>query len=297
MSNNASAQNEVLQNEAIQRRAQHALETLQNRINEEEAMGVPSSQHAPFSISSPPSTPRTIEPPNVSAPTDTPSNGVQTPPTDAPPSDTTSGGQNNVPIPSITQTILKQAPSWIADAQARFERVFSVPNERPIVSLWLEFEELLGHPEDRKIRLTNEARPQQVSDWMQRHRQWDKAPIMDKASEFGALWKSWWKILQPEWRTANGGSWPLGREKPEVEEWTKLMKGGGNGFLLVLLSLSWWMMREKDESRKTTESSLAFEDVQWVLDQMVHDLRDRRYLRGGDQHDEGEEDDERPKKR
>jgi hypothetical protein len=99
---------------------------------------------------------------------------------------------------------------------------------------------------------------------------------MDKAAEFGALWKAWWKILQPEWRGANDGNWPLVREGPEVREWAKLMKGGGNGFVLVLLSLSWWMMRERDETRKTVESSSAFEDVAWVLQQMVQVLRDRR---------------------
>jgi hypothetical protein len=173
----------------------------------------------------------------------------------------------------------------------------------PIIKLWLEFEELLGYPEDRKTRLTNESRPQQVSDWMQRHRQWDKAPTMDKVGEFGGLWRAWWKILQPEWRAAANGNWPLVREVPKVEGWAKLMKGGGNGFALVLLSLSWWMMREKDETRKTVESSSAFEDVAWVLQQMVQVLRDRqgRENQGrqgrSDQHEEGEDENDDPNER
>src|ERR1700691_159190 len=112
---------------------------------------------------------------------------------------------------------------------------------------------------------------------MQRHRLWDKAPPMDKASEFGATWKGWWKVLQPEWRIPdNDGDCQWARDGPANEGWAKLMKGGGNGFVLVLLSLSWWMMRERDETRKTVESLSAFEDVAWVLQQMVQVLHDWR---------------------
>ena len=72
---------------------------------------------------------------------------------------------------------------------------------------------------------------------------------------------------------------------PTSEVWPKLLKGGGNGFALVLLSLSWWMMPEKDETRKTTESSSAFEDVEWVLHRMVQLLHDQcEQALGGDQH-------------
>ena len=161
------------------------------------------------------------------------------------------------------------------DAQRRFELVFSSEKHKPIIKMWLEYEALLGYPDDsRKNRLTNKSRPQQVYDWMQRHRLWDKAPPMDKSSEFGALWKVWWALLQPEWRIVD--SLPLLRKESVYEGWVNLMKGGGNGFVLVILSLSWWMMREKDETRAIVESSAAFEDVKWALQQMLHILRARR---------------------
>jgi hypothetical protein len=70
----------------------------------------------------------------------------------------------------------KTVPLWMADAQHRFENVFITANEKSIVELWLKFEELLGYPDDRKTRLTKEMRP------------WNKAPPVDKASEFGATW-------------------------------------------------------------------------------------------------------------
>jgi hypothetical protein len=189
----------------------------------------------------------------------------------------------------------------MADAQKRFELVFGSPKHKPIIQMWLEYEALLGYPDDpRKNRLTNKSRPQHVYDWMQRHRIWDKAPPIDKASEFGALWKGWWSVLQPNWRVMD--SWPLSREGDVKESWHDLMKGGGNGFVLILLSLSWWMMREKDETRATVESSVAFEDVEWALQQMLQVLHNRREEGGGSSSQGGESEGEgdgntRPKKR
>jgi hypothetical protein len=215
-----------------------------------------------------------------------------------PPSDTN--------IPSITTSSneppkllnSKSVPGWMIDAQRRFELVFGSPKLKPIIQMWLEYEALLGYPEDsRKTRLPNKSRPQQVSDWMQRHRLWDKAPPIDKASEFGAMWKGWWISLQPGWRIMD--SWPLAQTGPVEEGWETLMKGGGNGFALILLSLSWWMMREKDETRGATESTAAFEDVQWALQQMLQILRVRHD--GGGVDGQGMEDESdgntRPKKR
>ena len=201
---------------------------------------------------------------------------------------------------STTSTNLKTIPSWMTDTRKRFKSVFTAANEKSIVELWLEFEELLGYPDDRKIRLTKDLRPQQLSDWMQRHRLWDKAPPVDKASEFGATWKAWWKILQPEWQIPDDTHpWPLVRDLPPNERWQKLVKGGRNGFVLVLLSLTWWMMREKDESRKTVESSSAFTDVQWVLEQMIQVLRAQHEQgrEGEDEREDEEDPNTRPKKR
>jgi hypothetical protein len=215
-----------------------------------------------------------------------------------PPPDTDIPSVATPPNESTKLLNSKPVPEWMVDAQKRFELVFASPKLKPIIQMWYEYEALLGYPEDsRKIKLTNKSRPQQVSDWMQRHRLWDKAPPIDKASEFGAMWKGWWMSLQPGWRVVD--SWPFAQTGPIEEGWEALMKGGGNGFVLILLSLSWWMMRERDETRGMTESTTAFEDVQWALQQMLQILRVRRNrgeVDGQDMEDEGDMN-TRPKKR
>jgi hypothetical protein len=57
----------------------------------------------------------------------------------------------------------------------------------------------------------------------------------------------------------------LSHEGPVKESWHNLMKGRGNKFVLILLSLLWWMMREKDKMWVLVECSVAFEDVEWAL--------------------------------
>jgi hypothetical protein len=83
------------------------------------------------------------------------------------PYEATITGPSDASDRSATDEIL---PMWMTDARKRFEKVFHAANQKSIIKLWLEFEKLLGYPEDRKSRLTNEMRPQQLSDWMQRHR-------------------------------------------------------------------------------------------------------------------------------
>ena len=283
----------MMRDQAIQDKACQAILRLEQGINKEQSSDVPAEQSLPsasISTLDSQSTSGTIPPLRISAL----SNVISTEFADtAPP---------NMPLATSTKSAnSKTLPSWMTDARKRFEYVFTAANEKSVVESWLEFEELLGYPDDRKIRLTKDLRPQQLSDWMQRHRLWDKAPPMDKASEFGATWKGWWRILQPEWRIPEDDAhqWPLVRDLPLNERWPKLVKGGGNGFVLVLLSLTWWMMRERDESGKTVESSSAFADVQWVLEQMVQMLRAQREQGGeGENEVEDEEDpNTRPKKR
>jgi hypothetical protein len=289
-----SQTNKVAQEQAILDTAYQARLRLTERINNEQASDVLAGQpplSANISALNSESTPKTIPPLHISALSNmTSTESADTDMLDMSPKAT-----------SATSTNLKTIPSWMTDARKRFESVFTAANEKSIVELWLEFEELLGYPDDRKIRLTKDMRPQQLSDWMQRHRLWDKAPPVDKASEFGATWKAWWKTLQPEWRIPDDDAhpWPLVRDLPQNERWQKLVKGGRNGFVLVLLSLTWWMMREKDESRKTVESSSAFADVHWALEQMIQVLRAQHEQgrEGEDEREDEEDPNTRPKKR
>lgn len=281
---NSTARDLALQNEALQAR-----QRLEQRLEAEQSNGTPSEDCPTGDPSA-----RALDTASAGLPLNmistNSSTNVKSP-------DTSKPTPNQTHAASAILATARTIPSWMTEAQKRFERVFDAPNHKSIIELWLEFEKLLGYPEDRKIRLTNQSRPQQLSDWMQRHRMWDKAPPVEKASEFGATWRGWWKILQPQWRISDdecGGS--LVRNGPSDEKWSNLLKGGGNGFVLVLLSLSWWMMREKDESRKAEESSSAFEDVQWVLQQMVRVLR-TQHEQGSEEDDENNDPNTRPTKR
>jgi hypothetical protein len=148
----------------------------------------------------------------------------------------------------------------MTDAQKHFKLVFGTLKQKPIIQMWPEYEVLLGYPDDpQKNQHKNKLYPQHVYDWMQRHCIWGKVPLIDNASEFEALWKGWWSVLQLDWHVID--SWLLSHEGPVKESWHDLMKSRGNGFVLILLSLLWWMMREKDKMW-VVESSVAFEDVE-----------------------------------
>lgn len=78
--------------------------------------------------------------------------------------------------------------------------------------------------------------------------------------------------MQPMWRIPRGKFWPLKRRSEEGERWASLMKGGPNGFVLVLISLVWWskVAFEPGQWAKCEEMMV---DVEWVLEQMVNELK------------------------
>ena len=68
-----------------------------------------------------------------------------------------------------------------------------------------------------------------------------------------------------------------------------LLKGGSNGFMLIPLTLVWWMKAPQVVSERE-ECLQALADVAWVLEEMVTKLRARR-------EDVDPEEDQRPRKR
>lgn len=168
---------------------------------------------------------------------------------------------------------VKDLPPWMVPARDALNIAFAKTDQGRIAQLWCKFELLIGKQEG-KVRLTTRGRPQQIPDWMQRHRLYDKTPLIPNPSAFGFVWRAWWKTMQPGWRV-EGGEWPLSRQTAVNEAWTEIMKGGQNGFVLVLLSLSWWLAAT--ESEKDRQDCLsALEDVDWVLQQLVDVLLERQ---------------------
>lgn len=200
------------------------------------------------------------------------------------------------PASTAARTRSKSSPAaplaeWIKDARDQALRpVLEGTEQASIVELWCTFESLLGPIQKKKKRnLTNKLRPPQVYAWTQRQHQYDTPPEILPPT-FGAAVKLWWAHLQPEWRKEGPDETLVQTEDPE-EEWAELMKAGKNGFVLIMLALSWWL---KDavylDDRAVCFSVLK--DVSWVLRQMVDKLQ-----LAEEEKEENEQETTRPTKR
>ncbi|KAI0059393.1 hypothetical protein BV25DRAFT_1786644, partial [Artomyces pyxidatus] len=82
-------------------------------------------------------------------------------------------------------------------------------------------------------------RPAVVGDWLKRHRDYAKPPVIKNVPQFADAGRDWWSSMQPAWRI-DGADWPLKRAVPSGETWSEVTKGGPNGIVLVLIALVWW---------------------------------------------------------
>ncbi|KAI0040345.1 hypothetical protein FA95DRAFT_1502991 [Auriscalpium vulgare] len=175
-------------------------------------------------------------------------------------------------------------PRYLQDAYDHLKTACSGAAWEDVVQNWSIMEVHLNVP----ANLSTTDRPTQVKFWTNRGRQFDKPPTVGKAKEFAALWRKWWVGLQPEWR---GTTWPLARPASvPTDGWGEVLKGGSNGFIIILITLSWWCGASKTQSEQNEWAS-AIEDVGWVLTHLVGLARAKK-------HSAPEElPDERPEKR
>lgn len=119
------------------------------------------------------------------------------------------------------------------------------------------------------IGLTNDGKPGAISQWERRQRRltgpW---PIPDPL-DFGHRWRTWVTSLMPDWRKRNPKEWPLPREVPLGERWESIRKGGRDGILLLLMSLSWWKNATHEGSVARDEYESALEELAWLLQQLI----------------------------
>lgn len=99
-------------------------------------------------------------------------------------------------------------------------------------------------------------------------------PEILSLDRYQEMWIRWWTSLQPSWRCAGDirkCSWPLPREPPSVHGplWDKLLAGGKDGLFIVVMSLSWWVIKHGRDSGKDSQLEEALVDVSWVLANMV----------------------------
>ncbi|KIL68683.1 hypothetical protein M378DRAFT_36297, partial [Amanita muscaria Koide BX008] len=78
--------------------------------------------------------------------------------------------------------------------------------------------------------LPTASRPEEVSWWIKRKKLVNLQPPIEKPAEFGATWKRWWTMMQPAWREGES----LVRTVSGDVDWAPLMRGGSNGFSLVV---------------------------------------------------------------
>ncbi|KDQ53073.1 hypothetical protein JAAARDRAFT_137834, partial [Jaapia argillacea MUCL 33604] len=119
-------------------------------------------------------------------------------------------------------------------------------------------------------------RPPQVAQWMKECRQLTKMPAINNLEEYAGGWWSWWLNIQPSWHSRDedgqlrcSGAGGL---------WASAQKPGKNGFLLVLLSLSWWREAVAGQGGEAVGTQLArwtdaVGEVEWVLSVMGCELR------------------------
>lgn len=72
----------------------------------------------------------------------------------------------------------------------------------------------------------------------------DQPPRLRTLDDFVADWRACWAALQPAERTLDSNG-KYNAPKPEMD-WSYLAKVGANGFLLLMLSLTWWGMLRAD---------------------------------------------------
>ena len=138
-------------------------------------------------------------------------------------------------------------------------------------------------------RLPTIDRPEEIHWWIKRKKPVSLPPRVDKPSEFGLTWKNWWTAMQPEWRKGD----PLVKTAPADVDWALLMRGGSNGLALVVMSLSWWVGAV---DAPDLDLSVAIDDVNWVLSELVATLSLTTVETGSKRPCEASPDEPRPKR-
>lgn len=117
-------------------------------------------------------------------------------------------------------------------------------------------------------------RPKALALWLRRKELVPNDAPAFEATELGGEMRKWWTSLMPKWRLPPGGSepWPLQRNRPDVESWSKVRKVGPNGLFVVLLGLAWWRSATTAGQPSRREYSSVLEDVAWVMGDIIKDM-------------------------
>lgn len=93
-------------------------------------------------------------------------------------------------------------------------------------------------------------------------------PVIKDIEKFGTEWRSWYKYMQPKTRIGQT-DWLLLKNVPtDLHEWLDLKRGSTKGFVLLLVTLSWWEAQATRKKDKLMVMS-ALQDVLFVVRQLA----------------------------
>ncbi len=202
------------------------------------------------------------------------------------------GGAGTLPTISRDPTL----PPWMTHALDCFEKLPIVNGWVELVNVWLVFERAMGFP-NGKVRLmlastlriskthtdiyviqarshwiSASGRPQEVSNWINAGRHFNKLPQLASVPTFVANWKAWWLSLQPRCRVQGRVDWPPRRQKPDKnEDWNLVQRGGCNGMFVVIWCLALWISHLPVGATDPDVCS-AIADVHWTYSTIISSL-------------------------
>jgi hypothetical protein len=104
-----------------------------------------------------------------------------------------------------------------------------------------------------------------VTHWINCGRKFSHPPDVPDLDAYAKSFNNWWTSIQPESRISSSG---LTHNVSAAEEWTKIKKGGPNGFNTVLIALSFWLQNVKTKPQQR-KCEAVMEDILWAADQML----------------------------
>jgi hypothetical protein len=109
-----------------------------------------------------------------------------------------------------------------------------------------------------------------LADWLKNK---DRRVVVGDPKTFATEWFAWWWSLQPSWRRLDEVAGQLSRNVPQLDPWPlgkHLCQGGKNGFVLCVISLSWWLRGIRDSTLENPINVFksAVDDVRWTAREM-----------------------------
>ncbi|KAJ3524300.1 hypothetical protein NMY22_g11061 [Coprinellus aureogranulatus] len=167
----------------------------------------------------------------------------------------------------------------------------------------------MGHGKTRGTPMGVPGRPQEWARWASRvwqgNRRYDKFPSFEPA-ELAITMCRWWSSIQPSFRSSKS-SFPRQIYSSRVVDegqdvWASLRKSGPNGFVSVLMLMSWLGTAAKSDDSQWSEDVLPswnrlLDDITRVVDAMNGNVSDPPPNQGVKRSSEKENDAPVPSKR